>query len=377
MAFAALSPLAAQAIPGLFNVLGGFAETGRLDEAFDTIQEGSRFQPRGFSGLGGTLGFNANGVGSFMQNPMDALLRQQFGASALQGLQGGGLLTNALNADPNISGAFSDIQGQLQNPFSFQSGVSGAPQQFLQTGTQTFNNLTGRGNALFDQANELFGRDNLDARFGQELGRLRQAAQPFEDRATAQLGTSLFGTGRRGTTGGIDDANLFAESLFNSDLARQGQALGTAIQEREADRGLAATLLGQGQGLFGTALGGLQGLGQTAGALDQQLFQQGLAGQQQNLSQGQQRLLNAQNLFGLRSSAISGDRDIAPGLFSQVLGQQQAANNLFLGSLNAEAQRMLGFGNIAGALGQAGANSGAARGGLFSGIGSAIGGLFG
>jgi hypothetical protein len=76
-------------------------------------------------------------------------------------------------------------------------------------------------------------------------------------------------------------------------------------------------------------------------------FSQALQGLQQNQSAGQQRLQNAMNLFGLGSEQFQqgqqGRRqDFLTGLQGQegLNQQQQLMQQLFLGSLGADAQRI-------------------------------------
>jgi hypothetical protein len=134
------------------------------------------------------------------------------------------------------------------------------------------------------------------------------------------------------------------------------QQLGLQQQGQLAGQGLSA--FGQGTGLFGASqaagaqnfgqqlqgLAGQQGIGM---GTEQLGFSQALQGLQQNQSAGQQRLQNAMNLFGLGSEQFQqgqqGRRqDFLAGLQGQegLNQQQQLMQQLFLGSLGADAQRI-------------------------------------
>jgi hypothetical protein len=299
----------AAALPVLGNALGGLFEHssqgGNIGAVADFAAEAGAVNPFGFQGSAGGLQFQ-DGQGIFTGSPQQQAIMQALQGQALGGLQGQG----------------------LQSQFFQQAGLGASP-EFMQQQA-----ALGQG----------FQPDfDVQGFVDQKLARLREGAQPFEDRAGQQLANRQFSTGQLGTTGGGLQTEAFARGLGQADIQRQELAEGLGIQ------------------------------------LQNQLFGQGLQTQQQNLSQGQQRLGNMLQLFGLGSGAIGQDIASSQGLLGIGQGQQGLENQLFLGSLGADAARMGAQADVLGAqvglLGPQGAQA-AQGGGIISGIAKGVGGLF-
>jgi hypothetical protein len=289
----------------------------------------------------------------------------------------GGLFENRSQAG-NIA-AVADLaeRAGTVNPFGFQ-GSGGAlsfqdgqgifqmsPQQQAimgQISGLTSGALTGQGlqSQFFNQANlgqdpafaqqqaalaQGFDPSQFDVRdiIDQRLAALNKAAAPGEAQARQDFLSAAQGSGRGATTGGMKLAEQFG-----------------AGQQRAADERILAA---QQFGL------------QTQG----QLFGQGLQAHQQNLTAGQQRLSNMLNLFGLGSGAIAQDLSGAQGFFGLGQNQQQMENQLFLGSLGADAARQQAQASVLGGmtdlLPEQGSHA-AQTGGMISGALGALGGMF-
>jgi hypothetical protein len=336
-------------------------------------QQQSQANPFGFSGPMGSLAFQGN-QGIFSPNPQQAAFNQMMQQQAGGFLQGQPQFQNqdfstALGQN-NLTGAMqgaNQVLGQQAGSTAF-GGLGGLNQQSQQLGNLFGGNIAqgpqfgrqGEQNFLFNQgANFLNQAGNQQGLIQQNLDASRALAAPFEERQRNALQESIFGNRRSAVSGG-------GQRDFGDLLNDQGQAdamrvlgaqqLGLQQQGQLAGQGLSA--FGQGTGLFGASqaagaqnfgqqlqgLAGQQGIGM---GTEQLGFSQALQGLQQNQSAGQQRLQNAMNLFGLGSEQFQqgqqGRRqDFLAGLQGQegLNQQQQLMQQLFLGSLGADAQRI-------------------------------------
>ncbi len=259
------------------------------------------------------------------------------GALSFDGTQGG----FALN--PQQQAIQQAMQGQIL------AGLSGPnQQQFLQQ-------FDPAGQAAFTDQQAFLAQGfqpqevDTSALVQQRLDALRGAAKEGEQRQTIQLADRLFGAGQLGsgnlpsTTGGAATVSDFALGLQRADDLRQIDALDFGT--REAQR------------LFGNQA-------QTFGI---------------NQTAGQNRLANMMQQFGLGSSAIAQDQATSQGLFGSQLSQEQMMNQLFLGSLGADASRMGAQASVLDAQAKLlapQAQQAASTGGLIAGVGKTLGGLF-
>lgn len=358
-------------IGGGISALGGLLSSGSQNDALAQAAQMAQFNPFNVTGAAGNVAFGDDSVNLTPTGAIGDIQSQLGGLTG--GLFGGGGTQNFAQfaqglGNEQLPGLFAQSQQALgQLP-------TGAFQQFMQgTGANVgalqgagFGNLAAGGfdpNAqraqnLFGMAQQKFGQNFGDVR-SQRLGLLREQAAPFEERAQNQFQQQLFDKGifNESTPGGLL-AESFGRGLGQADFARQLNASDFAQQQQNIN-------FGQGQQLFGQALGAQQqdigralgfgglGLQQLGGA------QAGLGGMfggaldfsNLGASRGQQRLGQAQNIFG----------------FGQQLGQQQFGQGLQgLGGLlgiNADMRQLAALG---GNLGSAGAQAGAAAGGFLS-----------
>lgn len=379
---------------GLASLAGGLLGNSTLKNTRKDIKNLSQFDPRNFAGPGGQgIQFDNGGNGSFNESGGLDIFRQ-FANAGLGGFLQGGQFFN----DPNFQQALQgndlagaqagaqSILGQQANPFfngpGFQQAAGNAGflgNQFSQLaagGVQDFTN--GLQNTLFNRGNQTIANaGDVNGLINQNLDASRALAQPFEDRLLNRLENRQFAQGRLGTTGG---AQQFGDSVFNlaqADNQRILNAQQLGLQQSNQLGQLGLSQIGQGSGLLGQNLGqfnqnaanaqGFLGLG---AGFEGQGFNQLLGAQNANISRGQQRLANAQNLFGLGQSTFNTGFGQGNQLQQSLLGQDQFGLSAFLGTLNAEANRVGGASGFANGMANAGANSASGIGGFLGGLGS-------
>lgn len=194
------------------------------------------------------------------------------------------------------------------------------------------------------------------------LDLLRQQAAPFEQRAYNANNQNLFSTGRMGTTGGGIQTEAFARGLGQADLQRQLDAQGMGDQLYQFDQGnrlaqqqLGGQLLATGNNL-NLGANSIFG-GQLVGATDYNTLVN---------SRAQQRLQNAQGLFGFGNQLGTQDLTSGSAALQNYLGiadamQQQGFQGAQIGSM---------------AMGQQATQSaGSPWGGALQGLGGAISGM--
>jgi hypothetical protein len=377
-------PLISAGVSALGGLLGSRSVSGGNRAIRDAVQS----RPTNVTGDFGSINFRGRQA-TATQDPLSALLQQQLGQQGA-GLLGGGLFNN-----PDLQ------QALAQNSIA---GAQGGQEQLLQQqlGQSAFGglgNLFGNATALNNQfaqnvaagpqdlsgglLGQLFqgGQQNLQqagnqqALIQQNLDASRALAQPFENQLVNQFANREFMRTRGANTGAERRQGLLQNQLLNADQQRilNAQGLGLQAQQQQGQLGLGQ--IGAGQGLLGQNLQGfgqqLQGFGQTgqqAQGAEAQQFGQLLQSLQQNQSAGQQRLQNAQNLFGLGTSTRQGE--FTQGLQAQQanLSQNQFLSGLITNLLNADANRIGGASGAAQGIAQGGANQANILGGLFGGI---------
>lgn len=201
-----------------------------------------------------------------------------------------------------MGGAQQGMQGLF-------GGAMGAGQAALQgpiIGSQQANQMYGMGQNLMGQ--------NYQDVYQNRLGLLREQAQPYEQRAQDAFLGRQYAMGRMGSTGGQRDIQAFSQGLGQADTTRQLDAMGLSEQLYGRDQAMGAGLMGQGmQGLmqgYGAQTGAAQGWLGMGGNIQQALggmYGQGF-GAQQGMNElvnqrAQQRMANAQNLFGFGQAA--------------------------------------------------------------------------
>ena len=361
-----------------FDIIGALVSGNTLSNTRQDLQGFAGANPVGFQNPFGNLSFGGGdqfggGTGQFQFNPQQQAQQQQLQGNIGFGL-GGGFFNdpNFQNAFQNndIGGAFQGAQSGLQQQFQgagqglggLFGNASGVNNIFAQNIAQGPQDLTGgRQDQLFNFGSNFLGQagQGQGALIQQNLDASRALAQPFENRQRLAAENSLFGQGRTGTTGGAQEFGDLLSFQGQNDQRRilNAQQLGLQQQGQLGQLGLQS--FGQGSNLFGQNLQGfgqnIQGFGQSGGlaqGLQGQGFQQAFQQLQGNQSAGQQRLQNAQNLFGLGQESFGqGFNQGLAGIDSQ---QQlmQIMNQLFLGSQNADAARIGAQGQFADPLAQ-------------------------
>ena len=231
--------------------------------------------------------------------------------------------------------------------------------------------MFGQGANLLNQAG------NTSGLVQQQLDASRAMADPFEARQRNQLDSKLFAQGRLDSTGGHQQFGDLLQRQGSADQQRIMNAQQTGLQNQQqlGQMGLGAmgqgnTLMGNNIGAFGQNFGGFQNaMGQGMQAEGQGFSQMGQA-LGMNQSAGQNRLQNAMGMFNLGSGAQNtGFNQGLAGM--QGLGNQQSIQNqLFLGSLNADANRIGAQGQFADAQAQLGNARAEAAGSMWDTAGS-------
>lgn len=377
-------------VGGLFGLAGQKKQQKELGQTQQFLQDQVGFNPQGFSGTGTNLQFQG-GQGVASEGAQQQILTQ-----LLQGGAGGFLQGGSFN-DPNfqqafnqndIAGAFGGAQQGLQQQLGQNAfgGLGGLFQQFQGLGQQAAGQFAqGPQDLTGGLQNQLFGQSQgfLQGAQGgalaaqqQSLSASRALAQPFEQRATLSDENRRFAQGRLGTTGGSQQGADLAFSQALADNARIGQAqqIGNQTFQQNIQAGLGTQAAGAG--LLGQNLGQFNQFGQFASQFGQGQqnaelggFGQLLQSLQQNQGAGNKRLENALGLFGIGDS--SSQSNFQTGLQGQntLTGRDQLLQELFLGSQNAEANRI----GAAGQSSQAISGTGQAKAAGSGGFGSTLG----
>lgn len=338
------------------SLVGGIMNRNSARDAAEAMQ----FQPFNVAGPGGTSTFDGNTL-NLTLDPTSAAARDMAmnrGVNALMPVQGAqdmrttainqmpGLFQQAQNVPMGIGAANQQLQQQLGGLGGLFTGA-GTAGMGAAFGTPTAAPFT---QGLFGQGQQLMGSDFRDIEAA-ELQRQRDLARPGEERAVASAMDNLFSSGRLGTTGGAQQMGELALSQELADLQRVGQARGFANTLQQQDRQL-------GQNLFGLGLQGLQtdiNRGLSLGQLGSGLLSQapGVFGQQfeaQNITdqalqnRAQQRMANAESLFGFGAGVENMGINQANALFNMGQGfgadlRQQAGMGLQGGAAAAAAGR--------------------------------------
>lgn len=381
---------------GLIGGIGARVADNTLSNSRNDLLGLAQTDPQGFTNQFGTLG-NFNGGQFFQQSQQQQNTQGQLNQNIGFGL-GGGFFNNPdfQNAfqNNNFGGASQAQQGLLQQQFQgagqglggLFGNAQGLNNIFAQNVAQGPQDLTGgRQDQLFNFGSNFLNQANQGqgALIQQNLDASRALADPFERRQRQSVENSLFSQGRAGTTGGAQEFGDLLSFQGANDQRRilGAQQLGLQQQGQLGQLGLQS--FGQGSNLFGQNLQGfgqnIQGFGQT-GQLGQGLqgqgFQQMFQQLQGNQSAGQQRLQNAQNLFGIgQQSQQQGFQQGLQGINSQQQ-LQQIMNQLFLGNQNADANRIGAQGLFSQALGGIARDQASNQQGFFSGLADSFGGIF-
>ena len=339
----------AAAIQAALSLYGQHSAQNQLDQTGRRIRGMGESNPASFLGPGGFGGFETDRWGGqqfqFGEDPWMAQFRQ------MMGQQGGNMLGGGLFQNPMFQDAFNS--NDMQDAFAQAQGGNQVlmPGNFAGDFRGNINNLFGRGFSNLDRAGDTSGlvQQNLDAS--------RALAQPFEEQSRNNFFNTEFGKTMGATSGSGNRMGMFGDAMLRAD---QGRVLG-------------AQQLGQQQQQFLGNLGMSQ-IGQGFQG-EQQGFSQLLQALQQNQSAGQQRLSNAMGLFGMGRDTQQSQFGMGLQAQSGMLNQNQFWQNMMLGLLNADANRIGARSGFAAAMAQLGSNSSAGQGGFFGGMGDMFGGM--
>jgi hypothetical protein len=291
---------------------------------------------QGFSGYFGDI------ANQYMSGQGPTAGYQNFALNGVGG-QIPGLFSGAMDAsqiDPAMLAQYNSQLGGLAGRLG--SGSDAASQYAMMSmmgmapGQQEAGQMFGAGMGLLGERAQSY--DQVAA---QRLGLLREQAAPFEQRAFNGLNQNLFSTGRSGTTGGGLQTEAFARGLGQADTARQLDAQGFAEQLYGRDQNYAlnrnqigAGLMGQGMGgmFSGAGIGGQYlnaaqgGYGQMGGLFGNQ-FGANTGFNELTNARAQQRLSNAQSIFGFGNDLSQQDLQSGQAGVQGYLGLAQALQN--------------------------------------------------
>jgi len=310
------------------NTLGA-----REQDMRGTLMSGAQTNLMGMQ-PGAQYGRTAINSGGSMVNPMYQQLMGQQYQSAGQAYNYGGIFGNMGN----------------QNRAYGERGVNAAF-----GGNQEMGAMSGMAASLGAQYLDPNGSQSFNSLAAQRLSALRGAAQPQEEQMVNSKFNDLFSRGQLGTSGGAQGLQQLSMAQQMQDQSRITNSLDFAQQQSNQNQNL-------GMGLFGQAFSGYGNSNQYnlgLGALGSNMYSQGAgnysnslgayqSGDQAQYSQGQNRLMAAQGMFGFGQQV--GQFGIDQGL--QQLGGAQSfdANLLQQASIGA---------SVGQAQAQAGANAGA------------------
>ena len=372
--------------------LAGSLFGGSGDSRFN--RKNAVFNPADISGGFGSLDFTQEGnfgprTANFQQDPQTQAFMQQLIQSGGQGFLNDPNFQQALQGN-NIAGSFQGAQQGLQQGFGntafgglggLTGGATGLANLFGQQTQAGPRDLSGAQSSLFGGGlQNLQNAGNTSGLIAQNLAASNALAAPGENRALNALQNREFSATRGATSGAGGREGQFVDQLLSAQNQRvlNAQSLGLQQQQQLGQIGLGQ--VGAGAGLFGQNLQNFQAgtgfagqfAGQAAGFEGQQ-FGQNLTSQQQNISQGQQRLSNSLNLFGIGSGLQQQDFQAQGAITAANLAQNQFEVNTIQGAQNAEANRIGAAGQSANAIQQGAANTTAVNQGLFSGIADTLG----
>jgi len=235
------------------------------------------------------------------------------------------------NFGTSFEGGFDSLlQGAGQAFGNAQVGVNQQATNPFQQGLQ--NSLLGQAQGSFDAL-----PGTQQAARDQQLALLRQEAQPFEDRAFANLQDNQFATGRLGSTGGALQTEAFARGLGQADLSRQLQAGQEGRSAQGAQLGLAQGQLGAGSDirqmqdqLLSNATNRFGALGALSSNIGQARFNQGQQAASAQFGRAQSQLQNTFAPQMLQQALQSGFLNNAGAQF----GQNQVLNDNAIGQAN-------------------------------------------
>lgn len=295
----------------------------------------------------------------------------------LPGLFGGAM--DASMVDPSVYGRYDAQMGGLTGQLAgmngtagmlgLQNAMGGGPMGAMAQG------MYGQGLGMLGERPQSY-NDVAASR----LGLLREQAAPFEQRSQDALLQRLQSMGQFGAhTGGNRQIESFGQGLAQADTARQLDAQGFAEQLYGRDLSAALQRNSMGAGLMQAGFGGMLnqgqlgaqflGLNQSGAGMLGNMFGNQFAGQvgyNDTVNQrAQQRIQNAQGLFGFGTQ-----------LDQQDLATQQGAVNNYLGlndALLGQARFGADLGRIAMGTGSAPAGGGInPLGGFLQGVGGAV-----
>lgn len=303
------------AIGAVGSYMGGKASQPKMPKFNPYSISGSLFGDTSFNKKDHSITMTPNGTVQGFADANSAMANQYFGGNSPTNPYQQWAMGAVQNQIPGLFGEgmnFSQVDASPYARYDQQMGGVGA-------------NLYGGGAQAMQMGFGMLGeapqgyRDVQD----QRLALLREQAAPFEQRAFNANNQNLFSTGRMGTSGGGMQTEAFARGLAQADTGRQldsqsfaeqlyGRDLNASLQRNSTGLGL----LGLSNNLFGSA-------GSAYGS------QFGGATQFNDLgnARAQQRLQNAQGMFGFGNSLASQDFQTGTAAMQNYFGIGDALQN--------------------------------------------------
>jgi hypothetical protein len=274
---------------------------------------------------------------------------QDFAMGQVQG-QIPGLFDGALGASQVDANSFNQYMQQMGGAAGNVGGLAGQAGQMgmgmfgpESVGAQMSQGMFGAGMGLMGEQ----AQDYRDVE-ANRLQMLEQAAAPYEQRAGHALQQNLFNTGRIGTRGGGQNIQDFATGLGRAQTQRALDAQGFAEQLYGRDQQAALARNQMGYGMMNAGLGGQQNqyniggnlMGQAGnlygmqGGMFGNMFQGAQGFNQLTNDRAQQRLQNAQGIFGFGNQL--GQQDITTMMGAQSGYLQNAQQLQEQGALGAK-----------------------------------------
>jgi hypothetical protein len=344
----------------------------------------AQFNPMNTMGNFGNFGFGGNQA-TAGDSASQAMMRAMLGPAMMSQIQGGmfndprfqaGLegadLSGSVNQLNQASQMFASPEmasqlGNVNNLADFFSQRAQGPMQDLSGGMM--GDMFSRGQGFLNQAQDTQGL------YDGSLDVMRRAAQPFMDRQQNKLTDKLHAMGMLGSSGGAQQMGGLLEAQGQQDLGFQNQAFDRTQQRQSLLGNLGMQAMGQGQGFLGQNLAGraqdigaAQGFNQLGSGIENQFFQNQLAGINQQQQGANMRMQNAMGMYGLGNNMFNSAFGNAMQAGTQMQGMDQMQMQGLLGLLNNAVGRIDATGAHAGALSQIGQSQGGLFGGLFNGL---------
>lgn len=288
---------------GLFGGLFGKKAAKKNQKAALELAQKAQWQPTGLDVGGNTVSWNGTNASAQVNPLQQALAFSMLGQGQdwlgkLNGMGQVNPVTMSSQLDPFLSSQMNSANGAYQGLDSSQYNTSALGGQLGEAASGFLGSL-----GSFDPA-------QLAAQY---TDLLRQGAQPGEQRAANNALSSLYATGRLGTTGGAQQYGELALAQQQADIQRQLAGMQFGGQEQNRLAGLAGNFAGMADQFAGSN------------------FARDAGSAQFNNDRTTQRFLNAMQLFGASNQQNAQQADVGLQNNQQQLAQQGLFGQLGMG----------------------------------------------